>query len=43
MNKYTVVISEKAQQDLRDLSNTINFEYILVYILRIVTSSSITG
>lgn len=27
MNKYTVVISEQAQQDLRDLSNTISFEY----------------
>ena len=27
MNKYTVVISEQAQQDLRDLSNIISFEY----------------
>jgi len=27
MNKYTVVISEKAQQDLRDLSNIISLEY----------------
>ena len=27
MNKYTVIISEQAQQDLRDLSNTITFEY----------------
>jgi plasmid stabilization system protein ParE len=27
MNKYTVVISEQAQQDLRDLSNAISFEY----------------
>jgi plasmid stabilization system protein ParE len=27
MSNYTVVISEHAQQDLRDLSNTINFEY----------------
>jgi hypothetical protein len=27
MNKYSVVISEQAQQDLRDLSNTISFEY----------------
>ena len=27
MNKYSVVISEQAQQDLRDLSNAISFEY----------------
>ena len=27
MNKFSVVISEQAQQDLRDLSNTISFEY----------------
>jgi len=26
MNKFSVVISEQAQQDLRDLSNTISFE-----------------
>ena len=26
MNKFNVVISEHAQQDLRDLSNTISFE-----------------
>ena len=28
MNKRNVVISEKAQQDLRDLSNTISLEYM---------------
>ena len=27
MNKYTIVISQKAQQDLRELSNIISFEY----------------
>jgi plasmid stabilization system protein ParE len=27
MNTYSVVISEQAQQDLRDLSNAISFEY----------------
>ena len=27
MNKYHVVISEKAQMDLRDLSHAISFEY----------------
>lgn len=27
MNNYTVIISEQAQQDLRDLSNAISFEY----------------
>lgn len=27
MNKYSVVISEQAQQNLRDLSNAISFEY----------------
>jgi plasmid stabilization system protein ParE len=27
MNRYIVAISEQAQQDLRDLSNVISFEY----------------
>ena len=27
MKRYEVIISENAQQDLRDLSNTIMFEY----------------
>jgi len=27
MNKYTVIISENAQTDLRNLSETISYEY----------------